>query len=215
MISVSTGGIRENNRRDLVITYCKTLDTIFSILHQTHINFSHQHNIRELWDGEVIISPEKRQSWGALVLAKITVPPIEQITIYHAGRYVFCKIKNTTYAVLALYTPSATMKEWRIERLMFTRKVKKLLYKNLTRKNNIILLGDFNMTLGNKDRNTGNKGFCKSQEKLTSLITKFDLQKLWRRQNTNVCLYTHFHGRSSTYSRIDRAYTITNLRVGN
>ena len=134
MISVSTGGIRENNRRDLVITYCKTLDTGFSILHQTHINFSHQHNIRELWDGEVIISPEKRQSWGALVLANITVPPIEQITIYHAGRYAFCKIKNTTYAVLALYPPSATMKERRIDRLMFTRKVKKLFIKTLPEK---------------------------------------------------------------------------------
>ena len=47
-----------------------------------------------------------------------------------------------------------------------------------------------------------------------SLITEFDLEDLWRRQNPTNCLYTHFHGRSNTYSRIDKAYTSTNLRVG-
>ena len=65
---VTTGGIRENNRQDLVTNYCKTLDTDFSIFQGTHVNFSHLHNIRELWDGEVIISPGKTQTCGVLVL---------------------------------------------------------------------------------------------------------------------------------------------------
>ena len=70
------------------------------------------------------------------------------------------------------------------------------------------------MTLGNRDRSTGNKDFCESQEELTSLITEFDLEDLWRRQNPNGCLHKDFHGRSNTYSCIDRAYTSTDLRVG-
>ena len=65
---------------------------------------------------------------------------------------------------------------------MFARKINKLLYKKIIRKNNLILLGDFNMTLGNKDRNTGSKGFYESQEELMSLITEFDLEDLRRRQ---------------------------------
>ena len=68
---------------------------------------------------------------------------------------------------------------------MFIRKIKKLLYKKITRKNNLTLLGGFNMTLGNKDRNTGSKDFCESQEELMSLITEFDLEDLLRRQNPN------------------------------
>ena len=36
------------------------------------------------------------------------------------------------------------------------------------------------MTLGNKDRSTGSKGFCESQEELMSFITEFDLEDLWR-----------------------------------
>ena len=71
-------------------------------------------------------------------------------------------------------------------------------------------MGDCNLTLGNKC----STGFCESQEELISLITEFELEDLWRRQNANGHLYTHFHGRSNTYSPIDRAYTSTNLIVG-
>ena len=59
MTSVNTGGIKENNRLDLVINYCKTVDTDFSIFQETHVNFSHLHDIRDLLDEEVIISPGK------------------------------------------------------------------------------------------------------------------------------------------------------------
>ena len=46
------------------------------------------------------------------------------------------------------------------------------------------------------------------------LIMEFDLEDLWRHQNPNGRLYIHFHGRNNTYSRIDRAYTSTYLRMG-
>ena len=91
------------------------------------------------------------------------------------------------------------MKERRIDRKMFIRKIKILLYKKITQKNNLMLLGDFIMTLCNKNRSTGSKGFCESQEELMILMTEFDLEDLWRYHNP---------------SRIDRAYRSTNLRVG-
>ena len=37
IILVNTGGIRENNRRDLVIKYCKVLGMDISILKETHL----------------------------------------------------------------------------------------------------------------------------------------------------------------------------------
>ena len=99
-----------------------------------------------------------------MVLAKRKDPPIEQILTDPAGRCVFLIIKDTTDAVLALYAPSRLRKERRIDKEIFKRKIKKLFDKNVTQKNNLILLGDFNMTLGNKDRSKGNKVFCESQE---------------------------------------------------
>ena len=70
------------------------------------------------------------------------------------------------------------MKERRIDRQMFICKIKKLLYKKIARKINLILLSDFYMTLGCNDRSTGNKCFCESQEEILSLITEFDLEDL-------------------------------------
>ena len=84
-----------NNRRDLVINYCEKLDTEFSMLQKIHVNLSHLHDIRELWEGEVIISLGKTQTCGVLVLAKRKDPPIEQIITDPSGRYVFFKVKNT------------------------------------------------------------------------------------------------------------------------
>ena len=66
-------------------------------------------------DAETIIPRGKTQTRGDPVLPKRTAPPIEQIIINPAERYVFFKTKNRTNAALALYVPSGTMKERRIE----------------------------------------------------------------------------------------------------
>ena len=68
------------------------MDMDFSILQETRVNFSHLEDMRELWDGEVIISTAKTQTFGVLEQAKRTAPPIEQIITDPAGRYVFFKI---------------------------------------------------------------------------------------------------------------------------
>ena len=114
MISVNTAGIRENNRRDLVINYCKTLDMDYSIWQEIHVNFSHLLDVREIWDGEVTISPVETQTCGVLVLAKRAGSFIAQIISDPVGRYVFFKIKNTTHAVLNLYVPSGIIEKCRI-----------------------------------------------------------------------------------------------------
>ena len=137
-------------------------------MQETHVNFSHLHDIRELWDGEVIILSGKTQTCGVLVLAKRTASLIEQIITGSVRRFVFFKTKNTTDAVLALYALSGTMKEQHTDGKMFLRNTKKFLYKKIDRKN---------------------KGFCKSQKELMSLVTEFDLEDFWRRQKPQTAVY--------------------------
>ena len=48
---------------------------------------------------------------------------------------------------------------------------------------------------------------------LENLIQKFDLEDSWRLQNPKERLYTHYHGRTHTYSHIDRAFTNTKFRT--
>ena len=143
-------------------------------------------------------------------MARKDAPDIEQIISDPSGRYIFFKIKGTGDAILSVYAPSRMMKERRTERQIFIKKIKKLLQKKISRKTKLILMGDSNVTLGNKDRSTGDKGKCESQEELIGLINEFDLEDLWRRQIPHG---RHYSGRNKTYSRIDRTYTSTNMRI--
>ena len=77
MISVNTGGLKENNRWYLVINYCEKLNMDLSILQEKHVNFSHLHDIREIWGGKVIISQGKTQTCSVLVLVMRAALPIE------------------------------------------------------------------------------------------------------------------------------------------
>ena len=91
------------------------------------------------------------------------------------------------------YEPPGTMRPQRIDSEMYIRKLRDYSIKRLPTKNPLIILGELNMILGNKDRSTGNKGFCKSQK---SPISEFHLEDPWRIQNPYACLYTYPHGRN-------------------
>ena len=49
------------------------------------------------------------------------------------------------------------MKKWHIENQMFIKKIKNLLHKKIPRKTNLILIRNFNWTIGNKDKSTSEK----------------------------------------------------------
>ena len=70
------------------------------------------------------------------------------------------------------------MKKWRIENQMFIKKIKNLLHKKIPRKTNLILIGNFNWTIGNKDKSTSEKQTCNSQEEIQGLMHELDLEDL-------------------------------------
>ena len=70
------------------------------------------------------------------------------------------------------------MKKWRIANQMFIKKIRNLLHKKIPRKTNLILIGNFNWTIGNKDKSTSEKQTCNSQEEMQGLMYEFDLEDL-------------------------------------
>ena len=112
-----------------------------------------------------------------------------------------------------LYAPSGILKEKQELRQNFLRTLRKQIRSHTTRKDNVILLGDFNNTLKDIHRSTNNLGEKEAKSELLNLIQQLDLEDHWRLQNPNEKLYTHYHGRKNTYARIDRAYTNTKLRT--
>ena len=144
-------------------------------------------------------------------MPKATAPKIDILKSDSKGRFLIFTVLNTNDVVANIYAPSGITKEKRELRQNFFRKLNKLLDIYTNRADNIILLGDFNTTITRMDRSSEELGEGKSE--LEHLIQKFDLEDNWRLQNPKEELYTHYRGRTNTYSRIDTAYTKTKLRT--
>ena len=201
------------NRRDVALNYCENQKSDFCVLQETHLNIDFYSELRDNWQGDIIIAPGTSQKNGILVLAKNTAPEITSIKTDKNGRFVFFKIKENKDAIAVVYAPSGMSKEKCEERTTFFKNLKKNLRKFLNKSDNLILLGDFNITLGDLDRMNSTNNKCCSQDELKDLLIEFDLEDKWRLQNPRERLYTHYHGATNSYSRLDRAYTSTTLNA--
>ena len=211
IISLNSGGIRTKDRFDTALQFCCNIGADFSVMQETHLGFNKFMDIKNQWEGDVYISPGTTFRDGILLLAKNTAPKIDLLKSDSNGKYIIFRISKTKDVIVNVYAPSGITKEKRELRQNFFRNLNKQLDLHTNREDNILLLGDFNTTLTPLDRSSGELGEGKSE--LESLIQKFDLEDNWRIKNPSEELYTHYHGRTNTYSRIDRAYTSTKLRM--
>ena len=118
IISVNNGGIKENNRRDLVINYCKTLDANFSILEEAHVNICYLQDIRELgWRGHNLA----RKDTNLLCSS----PSKENSPSYRINNNWLCKkicfLQNQKHnrRCFSLICPLWNNEEWRIDRCLY------------------------------------------------------------------------------------------------
>ena len=160
--------------------------------------------LKKYWQREVYISPDTTFRDEILLLVNSSAPKIDILKTDTKGRFIIFRVANTSDVVVVLYAPSGILKEKQELRQNFLRTLRKQIRLHTTRKDNVILLGDFNNTLKDIHRSTNNLGEKEA---------KSDLEDHWRLQNPNEKLSTHYHGRKNTYARIDRAYTNTKLRT--
>ena len=211
IISLNSGGLKIKERLDTALQFCRNAKADFSILQETHLGPNKFVEIKNQWEGEVYISPGTTFRDGILLLAKATAPKLRILRSDPKGKYIIFRILNTNDVIINIYAPSGIIKEKCELRQNFFRNLNKQIDLHTKKEDNIILLGDFNTTLTPLDRSSGELGQGKSE--LENLIQKFNLEDNWRLQNPKEKLYTHYHGRTNTYSRIDRAYTNTKIRA--
>ena len=211
IISLNSRGLRTKQRFDTAFQFCKNSGADFSILQETHLGPAKYNDTKNQWQGEVYISPGTTFREGILLLVNNSTPKIEILETETNGKFIIFRIVNTSDVVVALYAPSGIIREKQELRQNLFRKLRKEIGLNTTR-NDVTLLGEFNSTLNALDRSTGDLG-KEAKSELENLLQQFDLEDHRRLQNPNEKLYTHYHGRTDTYARIDRAYTSTKLRT--
>ena len=212
IISLNPGGLPTTERLDTALQFCKNSGADFSVLQETHLGPGKYNEIKKQWEGEVYISPGTTYQDGILLLLNSFAPKIKILKTDSKGTFIIFRIVNTRDVIVALYAPSGILKERQELRQNFFRKLRKDIGLLTTRNDNVILKGDFNSTLNALDKSTNELG-KEAKSELENLLQQFDLEDLWRLQNPKEKLYTHYHGRTDRYTRIDRAYTNTKIRT--
>ena len=210
VLSCNTAGLRGEDRLAVATNFALSEQPDFSVFQETHLDYTHMQDIKNNWDGEFLISPGQTQTGGILILQAQNSPAIKDIKSDPKGRYILFRIKDSNDLVAAIYAPSGASKEKQTERTNFYKHFNKILKKYIKNKDNILLVGDFNVTLEKIDRSRDDNFKCSSQKELQNILTEFDLTDVWRTENPQKELYTYSHN-SGLNTRIDRAYTTTAL----
>ena len=70
IISLNTGGLKTQDRLDTALQYCKNSEADFSIFQETHLGPAKYNQLRNDWQGQIILAPGKVHRDGIMVLRK-------------------------------------------------------------------------------------------------------------------------------------------------
>ena len=217
MLYANVGGIRDSEKQEIAIEFCKSQNKDICILAETHIGNEQIHKIKNNWLGPVLISPGDTFSKGLLILLHPGFPDVTEIDSDPNGRFISFKIAPSGDRVLCVYAPSGHSNREQLTRKRFFEKLSNYIDHKFEGNENKIILGDLNCTLNPMDRDERNKTQkryrCHSNFALSKLILDQGLEDLWRRKNPDTSEFTRYDRTSGTRSRIARVYT--DIKIAN
>ena len=217
MLYAKVGGIRDSVKQEITLEFCKSQIKDICILAETHINHEQIHQIKNNWLGPILISYGDTFSKGILILLHPGFSDISEVDSDPNGRFISFKVAPSDDRVLCVYAPSGHSNREQLIQRRFFEELLNYMDNNFKENENKIIMGDFNCTLSQMDRdeqNTTQKRYrFHSNFALSKLIMENGLEDLWRRENPDISEFTHYDRASGTRSRIDRVYT--DIKIAN
>ena len=209
-LTLSVRGLRCNEKRKTIYRYLEQNKVNIAFLQETFCTLEYVKQFNAGWKGTIFHSfSNSNHSKGVCILISENVT-CKVINVHrdNEGRKVLVNVKihDEYYSLVSVYCPNT--EKMRVE---FIKKLQKWTIEKCLNTENIILGGDLNCTLSDKDRL--NK--CKS-DKSTKHLKKFmkvkGLSDVWREQNTDVNEFTYIDPSNRGYdSRIDYVLVSLNL----
>ena len=151
--AVNVNGLRDRTSYAKLKTTCNVLKNDgldIAILIDTRGDKSTARRLRKAWDGPVLTTtPQPTASAGIAIMSRLPESAITNVEGDAGGRYMIAdlSIKKESYLLIAVYAPPDRASH----RKTFLEDLHKQITKR-TQKENIIMLGDFNMVESELDR---------------------------------------------------------------
>ena len=157
MLYASVGGIRDPMKQEITLEYCRNQNKDICILSETHINHEQFLQIRNNWLRPFFFSLGDTFSKGILILLHPGFPDVTEIDSDPNGRFVSFKGAPSDERILCVCAPSGRSNREQLARRYFFEELQIYLENKFPGNENKIIIGDFNFTLDNMDRDEGNK----------------------------------------------------------
>ena len=180
MLYANVGGIRNPVKQETVIEFCKSQNKDICILTETHIDNEQIHQIKNNWLGPVFISPGDIFSKGILILLHPGFPDVTEVDSDPNGRFISFKVAPFDDRFLCVYALSGHSNREQLIRRRFFEELSNYIDNKFKRNENKTIMGDFNCTLSQTDRDERNKiqkrYRCHSNFALSKLIMENGLE---------------------------------------
>ena len=212
ILSLNVRGLNDKIKRHTIFRYLKRQKCDIAFLQETFSSESEEQKWLNDWGGQGIFVHGTKHSRGVATLFRKGLDyTIEFQKKDIGGRFLLLKVlvKDEIFYLLNLYAPNTENKQ-----IQFYREVKRIMeLESISRKDNIILGGDFNLILDpDKDKSGGNlniKGNALQQ--LNSITDNFDLLDIWRIKNYHVKRFTWRQKTPKIQCRLDYWFVSNNL----
>lgn len=186
ILSWNIRGGRNLDKRLSIFKYIKTLKPTICLLQETHVLETDLDTWESNWDvGKIYINPGSSRSAGQAFLINKDITFLEHRIVVRGRLHTLkFKINNYTLTIANIYAPNSDH-----DRIAFFSNLMELLV-SYDYGDQIILGGDFNVTLGKEDKFGGVENNPKSRNKLKDIMKTFDLKDIWRDRNKDLKHYT-------------------------
>ena len=193
VLTLNVKGLRNDVKRRAMFNYCRSRADIIC-LQETHSEITDEHKWHLEWGAPIIFSHGKTNSKGVCIMFRKGIDFKKQFE--ENGRVVSCSYEcdNKTINLVNIYAPNED------DPRFFAKLMEKFALME-----NVIIMGDFNLTLNNKiDRRGVGINNDKAAQVVKYSMEEFNLKDVWRERNENVFRRT-FYRKKPTYaaSRID------------
>ena len=217
MLYANVSGIRDPVKQEIALGFCKSQNKDICISAETHIDHEQINQIKNNWLGPILISPRDTFSKGILILLHPGFPNVTEVDSDPNGRFTSFKVAPSDDRILCVYATSGHSNREQLIRRRFFEELLNYMDNKFKENENKIIMGDFNCTLSQMDKDERNKTQkryrCHSNFALSKFIMENGLEDLRRRENPDICKFTRYDRASGTRSRIDRVYT--DIKIAN
>ena len=197
-ISWNINGMHSPVKRKQILTYLKGNKTDLCFLQETHLDVKEHEKLGKIWGGQIFFSSFNTSSRGVCILINKHFPFIsEKVERDPGGRFILVKgkVNSDDITLYNIYVPN-------YDDVNF---FQSLFLKLSDVEGDIIIGGDFNLTLDTKmDRSSDkNPAKCRSRKIINSSIKELGLCEIWRFARPKNREYSFFSPVHNSFTRID------------